>query len=332
MNNNKSGSDLTIAALPIWIFIIPPAMLILAPIFPWPHGYYQLLRLIVCLTAGIITFSEYRANNKNLAVCAALVALIFNPLVKVDFDESVWAILDFGIAGAWIYFLWRKDLKLNQIALIFGVPVGLIILLFGLATLDQIQRKHKEKIRGEQLYKEWQLKNRKEIESKERLEKEKQITKDAEERELVENANKVAVVKFDVKPNPGFVSGTVSNISLQLVLNNTNDYPIIIEEATVYFIDSDGSLLENQKLDNRTVLFANVHVGGEGWHKLRRTYGSRLVQEGVDIYKISRWMGHSSVKVTEKHYAEFAPKYDRDIEKLSLNHQDTNGLLENFWS
>lgn len=77
---------------------------------------------------------------------------------------------------------------------------------------------------------------------------------------------------------------------------------------------------------------ASVHVEGEGWHKLRRTYGSRLVQEGVDIYKVSRWMGHSSVKVTEKHCAELAPKYDRDIEKLSLNHPDAGGLLENLRS
>ena len=38
-------------------------------------------------------------------------------------------------------------------------------------------------------------------------------------------------------------------------------------------------------------------------HTLRKTFGSLLIQEGfADIYKVSKLLGHSSVKVTEKHY------------------------------
>lgn len=40
------------------------------------------------------------------------------------------------------------------------------------------------------------------------------------------------------------------------------------------------------------------------WHDLRRTCGSRLLQDrGLDMYEVKGWLGHSSVKVTETTYA-----------------------------
>jgi len=54
-----------------------------------------------------------------------------------------------------------------------------------------------------------------------------------------------------------------------------------------------------------------------GWHDFRHTFASRLAQEGVSIYKISKFLGHSSVLVTQI-YAHFSPGYDLDIEKLTL--------------
>lgn len=40
------------------------------------------------------------------------------------------------------------------------------------------------------------------------------------------------------------------------------------------------------------------------WHDLRRTCGCRLIQSGVcSMLEVSIWLGHSSIKVTEAHYA-----------------------------
>lgn len=40
------------------------------------------------------------------------------------------------------------------------------------------------------------------------------------------------------------------------------------------------------------------------WHDLRRTCGCRLLQDlHLSMEETSRWLGHSSVKVTERHYA-----------------------------
>lgn len=38
-------------------------------------------------------------------------------------------------------------------------------------------------------------------------------------------------------------------------------------------------------------------------HTLRRTFGSLLSQNGVEIFRVSTLMGHSDVKVTSDHYA-----------------------------
>lgn len=41
-------------------------------------------------------------------------------------------------------------------------------------------------------------------------------------------------------------------------------------------------------------------------HILRHTTASRLVQKGIPIYDVSKWLGHSSVRITER-YAKLAP-------------------------
>ena len=62
---------------------------------------------------------------------------------------------------------------------------------------------------------------------------------------------------------------------------------------------------------------AGVDKKAMGWHVFRHSFASRLVQNGVSLYKISKWLGHSSLAVTQI-YAHFAPSYDKDIEKLGL--------------
>jgi integrase len=44
-------------------------------------------------------------------------------------------------------------------------------------------------------------------------------------------------------------------------------------------------------------------------HSLRATFACHLIKNGVDIYTVSRLLGHSSVKVTEKHYLALDPRH-----------------------
>jgi integrase len=45
------------------------------------------------------------------------------------------------------------------------------------------------------------------------------------------------------------------------------------------------------------------------FHDLRRTYGAMLVEAGVDIYTVSRLLGHSDVKITQEVYAPICGRF-----------------------
>ena len=66
--------------------------------------------------------------------------------------------------------------------------------------------------------------------------------------------------------------------------------------------------------DFRIVAIA-AGVPNSSLQQCRRTFGSLLAQEGVSIFKISRWMGHSSVNVTARHYLGLQ-EFDDDIDKI----------------
>jgi integrase len=44
------------------------------------------------------------------------------------------------------------------------------------------------------------------------------------------------------------------------------------------------------------------------WHGLRRTFATRLTHKGLDIYKVSRLLGHVDVQTTQKRYAHHSPE------------------------
>lgn len=53
----------------------------------------------------------------------------------------------------------------------------------------------------------------------------------------------------------------------------------------------------------------------DGWHTLRHTYASHLVMRGVPIRAIQKWLGHASIKETEK-YSHLSPEYGHEAANL----------------
>ena len=51
------------------------------------------------------------------------------------------------------------------------------------------------------------------------------------------------------------------------------------------------------------------------FHDLRRTFGLNLIKQGMSIYKVSKLLGHKSVRTTEQHYA---PLLTVEIEDFDL--------------
>jgi len=128
--NQEHRKISSICGVPIWAFVISPIMLILAPLLVWPHGYYQLLRLVTCVAAGIAVVFEYKNCRKNEAVIAAIVVLIFNPIVVIDLHSVTWAVIDYGIACLWIYFLHREGIEKDKIIVFLVITVVIAACVF----------------------------------------------------------------------------------------------------------------------------------------------------------------------------------------------------------
>ena len=65
--------------------------------------------------------------------------------------------------------------------------------------------------------------------------------------------------------------------------------------------------------------YRRANINNASVHTLRKTCGSLLIQNGVDIYRVSKWLGHSSVAVTEKHYVDLLQSEYDDIAVLMSN-------------
>jgi integrase len=88
--------------------------------------------------------------------------------------------------------------------------------------------------------------------------------------------------------------------------------------------DSKSALDFDRQFDMGSVykhyfLPASRRVGFAGlkWHSLRHTYASLMAGAGIDIYKVSRWMGHSNVAITDSVYTHlFTVDHSSDMDKL----------------
>jgi len=67
--------------------------------------------------------------------------------------------------------------------------------------------------------------------------------------------------------------------------------------------------------------YREVSIKGANLHSLRKTFGSLLLQYGnVDLYTVSKLLGHSSVTTTEKYY----------VDLLDENYRSSVGIVEDI--
>lgn len=91
------------------------------------------------------------------------------------------------------------------------------------------------------------------------------------------------------------------------------------EKKGFLFLTAGGQIFDNRNLLRELELAAERAgvLDGCNFTLLRHTFASWLTMKGVSLHKISKFLGHSSVSTTEKHYAGLVPEsLHADIEKL----------------
>jgi len=84
------------------------------------------------------------------------------------------------------------------------------------------------------------------------------------------------------------------------------------------FPNTDGGMLSDTEMSD-TLLFLCRKAGlpESGWHVFRHTFGAHATMANVHPRLLQKWMGHSSLKMTER-YAHLAPEQDEAINRLDL--------------
>lgn len=81
--------------MPLQITYIYSALLLLGAA-PLPYGYYTLLRICACGTFTYAAIIAHRNGSRVLPWALALLAVLFNPLIPVHLNKSLWICIDIG--------------------------------------------------------------------------------------------------------------------------------------------------------------------------------------------------------------------------------------------
>ncbi len=89
-----------------------------------------------------------------------------------------------------------------------------------------------------------------------------------------------------------------------------------LKQDDKYIFSTNGRYIRDLRMTLRRT-FRDAGYKTPGIHKLRHTFGTRLAKSGIDLYRISKLMGHSDIRTTEI-YAHIAPDDLREA-ILTLN-------------
>lgn len=76
----------------------------------WPYSYYQLLRLAIFVSSGVVAYNFYEKNLTGWTLVFGAICLLFNPVFPFFMDKSSWIVIDFGSA---LLFFYATSLKIK---------------------------------------------------------------------------------------------------------------------------------------------------------------------------------------------------------------------------
>jgi len=84
-------------------------MLVIAPFYDGPYGYYVLLRLVVTVAAAYLAFREYQSQQAvgPWVIGFGFLALLFNPLIPVELNRGIWLPIDLASAAAFVVYFFK---------------------------------------------------------------------------------------------------------------------------------------------------------------------------------------------------------------------------------
>ena len=70
------------------------ALMLFLSLAPWPYGYYQLLRFVVCGVAVYVASMAYNWHKIWATCLFGFIAVLFNPLIPIHLSREAWQPID----------------------------------------------------------------------------------------------------------------------------------------------------------------------------------------------------------------------------------------------
>lgn len=86
-----------------YLWLLPAGLLVIA-VLELPYGYYGFMRLCVCASSAMVAYLWFGRTKilSLVTVVFALIAVLYNPIIRVHLDRSVWAPINLATAAAYV--------------------------------------------------------------------------------------------------------------------------------------------------------------------------------------------------------------------------------------
>ena len=76
-----------------------------------PYGYYQLVRYLALVGFAYLSFTNYGTKNEGLAFIYAMLAVLFQPIIKISLGREIWNVVDVIVGAGLLISLFTKSKK-----------------------------------------------------------------------------------------------------------------------------------------------------------------------------------------------------------------------------
>ncbi|MFR2787429.1 MAG: tyrosine-type recombinase/integrase [Clostridia bacterium] len=84
------------------------------------------------------------------------------------------------------------------------------------------------------------------------------------------------------------------------------------------FLDKNGELLKGKNVSSKwTKILKECNIPHKKFHSIRHTYGSMLLQKGVDIETVAELMGHTAISITQMYMHSETKIKSKSVNKLN---------------
>jgi hypothetical protein len=73
-----------------------------------PYSYYQLVRFLALAGFAYLSFINFNTKNEGLAFIYAMLAVLFQPIIKISLGRDAWNVVDVAVGAGLLITLFIK--------------------------------------------------------------------------------------------------------------------------------------------------------------------------------------------------------------------------------